>query len=100
MKEIKFAVIPDENGNTEGENGYRLYYVAGDPDGRYILNSNAGVVCSNFSFLDAFGGIEGAEEIEREIEATIKADSGEAIHDEESIPSEAAEIMRQWGWLA
>lgn len=99
MTSIKFAVVADESGRSEGEQGYRLYYVAGDPEGRYILNSNAGVTCSNFSFRETFGDTEGGHEVGEEIQAVIGVDAGVLVCGEEDIPSEAADIMRQWGWL-
>jgi antitoxin component YwqK of YwqJK toxin-antitoxin module len=111
VKEIKFAVIPDENGSSDNEHGYTLYYVAGDPEGRWILTDNAGVTCTNYTFTDVYRNqgdeldAEG-DRLETEINTILDADAGEistyyaGYGTQGGAGSEAAEIMRQWGWLA
>ena len=110
MKEIKFAVIPDANGSSDNEHGYTLYYATGDPDGRWILGDNAGVNCTNYNFGDAYRNqseeldAEG-DRLEAEINAIIKADSGEistyyaGTGTLGGAGSEAEDLMRIWGWL-
>lgn len=110
-KEIKFAIIPDADGNSYGDHGYMLYYVADDSEGTWILEDNAGVTCTSYSFTDVYRNqseeldAEG-DRLEAEINNIISNDAGEVASyytgtgTRGGAGSEAEELMRRWGWIA
>jgi hypothetical protein len=113
-REIKFAVIADAQGRADGDHGYTLYYVTGDKDqygeGRWILEDNAGVNCTNYNLTDVYRN-QGEEldaegdRLEAEINAIIEADAGDistyyaATGTQGGAGSEAEQLMVEWGWL-
>lgn len=78
---IMFANI-DEN--------YSVYYVPGDPEGRWIVTHKAAVVGTNLSMPQA------VSELAAKAEAIIAAGAGEKA---KAFGAEARELMIQWGWL-
>lgn len=96
-KQVKIAFIEDEWGRSQGDYGYRVYYVPGDE--RWILCDNAGVTFTNFNIDDyRHDSPEMDTEIERlemEISSVLWVDVGDVC---EGVGAEEEEIMKVWGW--
>ena len=84
-KGIQFASIDE---------GYSLYYVPRDSEGRWILTDDAGVVATNFNIPEEL------LEVAAKAEAAIEAGEGQEARGlgEGSQLSEAERLMIGWGW--
>lgn len=87
---IRFASIDE---------GYSLYYIPGDSEGRWIITDDAGVACTNYNIPEELA------EVAAKAKAMVAAGEGVPAqgYDEgilEAGPaSEAERLMVEWGWL-